>query len=209
MKPTSKNLSAGATLLELGDLLGQRKAFGTVAGRCSAAEAAAIRRVREERLYEATRLSWKEFCPRHLGICRAQADRLIQHLDEFGPDYFEVAQLTRIPPEAYRAIAPSIKDGHIHWRNEAIALLPENSEKVAAAVSALRDAARPETRRAEPAEAADPIDAVKQRADEVVSEWTKLVSVRAGLAPERRQKLKNLIAQTRTELERLERQIWG
>lgn len=148
----SKQTAEAAGSYELGAVVGQRKAFSLIAGRCSAAEAAAIRRLREERLYLASKLSWKQFCPRHLGMSRSQADHVIQLLDEFGPDYFEVTQLTRAPLETYRAIAPAVKNGHIHWGNETIALVPENSERIGAAVKGLLEAARSE---AGPAEAVD------------------------------------------------------
>jgi hypothetical protein len=212
----SKKPAEAAGSFELGTMIGQRKAFGLIAGRCSAAEAAAIRRIREERLYQASKLSWIEFCPRHLGMCRAQADRLIRLLEEFGADYFDVAQLTRVPPEAYRAIAPAVKDGHIHWQNEAIALLPENSERVAAAVAGLREVARAAASPAEPEQTAAPADdresamnALKQRTDQVVAEWAKLVAVRVSFPPAQRQTMKNMIGRTRAEMERLERQVWN
>ena len=212
----SKKPAEAAGSFDLGGVLGQRKAFGLIAGRCSAAEAAAIRRLRAERLYAASKLSWREFCPRHLGMCRAQADRLIRLLEEFGPDYFEVTQLTRITPEAYRAIAPAVKDGHIHWQSETIALLPENSERVAAAVAGLRDAARAEASPAEPKEppaVADDregaLSALKQRTDQVVAEWAKLVAVRVTFPPAQRQTMKNLIGRARLEMEILEGQVWN
>ncbi len=204
---------------ELGKTLGQQAAFGLVAGRCSAAEAAAIRRVRRERLFESSNLSWHEFCPRHLGMSRTQADRVIGQLEEFGPEFFELAQLTRIPPEAYRAIASSVKDGRIHWQGEAIALIPENSEKVAAAVAALREAAKPSPPELPPGPPAsiearpaashrEAIEAAKRRADEAVAEWSKLVAVRCSFAPQDRQAMRNMIGRTRQDLERLERQVW-
>jgi len=192
---------------DLGTLLGQRKAFGLIAGRCSAAEAETIRRLRQERLYEASKLNWEQFCQTHLGMCRTQADRLIRLLEQFGPDYFELSQLTRIAPEAYRAIAHAVKDGHIHWQSEAIALLPENSEKVAAAVAGLREAAKPAEENADPP--APPLEALKRRGDEVVVECFKLVQSRAALPPFERQQLKNLIGRMRRELQRLENQVWG
>lgn len=215
----SKQPAEAAGSFELGAILGQRKAFGLIAGRCSAAEAAAIRSLREKRLYQAKKLSWREFCPRHLGMSRSQADHVIQLFEEFGPEFFDLTQMTRIPPEAYRAIAPSVKDGHIQWQGEAIALLPENSEKVAAAVAGLREAARPsvpalppgappaeETR--PPASHSEAIQSLKLRADQVVAEWSKLVAVRCSFAPPDRQSMRNMLAKTRQDLERLERQVW-
>ncbi len=130
--------------IELGRLLGRREAFSIVAGRCTAADAELLRRIRDEKLYLGHAKDWDEFCAVYLRMCRASANRLIALLNEFGPHYFEFAQLTRISPETYRAIAPSIQDGMLHSNGEAIALIPENAEKVSAAVAALRKpAAKP------------------------------------------------------------------
>jgi hypothetical protein len=209
---------------ELGKVVGQQEAFGLVAGRCSAAAAAALRRIREERIYKASGLSWHEFCPRHLGISRTQADRLIGQFEEFGPEFFELTQLTRIPPDAYRAIAHAVKDRQIHWQGEAIALIPENSARVAAAVAGLREAARP----AAPVPALEPaphqlpapaaaipaasnrnaVEALKLRSGAIVAEWSKLVALRCTFAPADRQAMRNTIGRTRQDLERLERQVW-
>src|SRR3974390_1997395 len=86
-------------LLDLGVILGQNLAFGLIAGRCSAAQAESLRRLREEGLFRRANLTWKEFCPKYLKISRSEADRTIQLWEEFGPAYFEVSQLTRISPD--------------------------------------------------------------------------------------------------------------
>jgi hypothetical protein len=138
---TISELSAeDAVLLELGVILGQNHAFGLVAGRCSAAQAQSIRRLREERLFKRCCEKWEDFCPKYLKISRTEADRTIRLLEEFGPTYFELSQLTRISPETYRAIAPAIEDGVLHFNDEAIPLNADNSRKVAAAVAELRNA---------------------------------------------------------------------
>jgi len=125
---------------ELGVMLGSRRAFASVAGRCSAADAECLRRVREKKLYLSRAATWDEFCPKFLGLSKAQANRLIRYLEEFGPDYFELAQLTRVTPEQFRAIAPAVREKNIHLSGEAIALIPENSDRIAAAVAELRQA---------------------------------------------------------------------
>jgi hypothetical protein len=126
---------------ELGILLGTRNAFAAVAGRCSAADAECLRRLRDQKLYLGRAATWAEFCPKFLGLSKTRANFIIRNLEEFGPDYFEVVQLTRITPEQYRAIAPAIRDKNIHLNGEAIALIPENSDRVTAAVADLRQAA--------------------------------------------------------------------
>jgi hypothetical protein len=129
-----------AALLELGVVLGQNYAFGLIAGRCSAAQAQALHRLREEQLYKRCAETWLEFCPKYLKMSRTEADRTIKLLEEFGPAYFELSQLTRVSPETYRAIAPAIENGVLRFNGEEIPLNAENSRKVAAAVAEMRSA---------------------------------------------------------------------
>jgi hypothetical protein len=139
MEKTLFELSAeDVELLDLGSVLGQNLTFGLVAGRCSAAQAASLRRLREERIYKRVAPNWRDFCPQFLKMSRTQADQVIQLLDEFGPAYFELAQLTRVSAETYRAIAPSIRDGVLHSHGDAIDLTVENTRKVAAAIAEFR-----------------------------------------------------------------------
>ena len=132
----------------LGTLLGRRQAFSTIAARCSAADAGALRQIRDEKAYQTLEPTFVEFCSRRLGISATHANRLIKYLDEFGPEYFELAQLTGISPGEYRAIAPAVKDQAVHCGDQVIALIPENAEQLAAAVAELRAAA---PQRGEPA----------------------------------------------------------
>jgi hypothetical protein len=146
MEELNCDLSAeAAALIDLGRILGQNHAFGVVSGRCSAAQAASLHRLREEKGYLQCAPNWDEFCDRYLKMCRSEVDRFIRLWQEFGPSYFELAQLTRISADTYRAIAPSIQDGALLHNGETIELNPENSRKVAAAIA--------EVRRALPAEA--------------------------------------------------------
>jgi hypothetical protein len=136
--PEKKAGDAG--LLELGFALGQSHTFGLVAGRCSAAHAQTIRRVREEKLFKQCCERWEDFCPDYLNLSRAEADRIIRLLDEFGPSYFELSQVIRISAEAFRAIAPAVSDGVLHHKGEAIPINGENARKVVAAVAEIRSA---------------------------------------------------------------------
>lgn len=172
--------------LSLGKLLGRREAFHVMAARCSAADAALLREMRDQKLYLGHAEDWGEFCTKHLHTSRENANRIIRLLDEFGPAYFEVAQFARISPATYRAIAPAIEDHAIRHDGEAIALVPENQEKVAAAVTELRKAAakRPATAKAAPApepKPEDPIVALERRSTELVGEITRLVDRRTDM----------------------------
>lgn len=124
--------------VELGKLLGQRKAFGLIAGRCSAAHAASLKEIRDGKKYEATSPSWDEFCETDLHISRSQANRIIKNLEDFGPAYFELTQLTAVSPREYRELAPAIADHRLEINGQSIALIPEKAEEVAAAVDELR-----------------------------------------------------------------------
>jgi hypothetical protein len=137
-KPVCESTSADTELVDLGEVLGENRTFGLIAGRCSAAQAASLRRLREERKYLRISASWDEFCSTRLRVSKAFADKMIRLLDEFGPDYFGVAQFTQVSAETYRELAPSIKDGMLHANGEAIELNSENSRKIAAAISELR-----------------------------------------------------------------------
>ena len=158
-----------AAALNLGSLLGQSQAFGIVAGRCSAAQAACLHRLRKTREFQLVTPRWRDFCTQHLGIDGRNADRIIDLWEEFGAPYFELAQLTRIPPGAYRALAPSIRDGALHIDGEAIELIPENSRRLTAAVAGFRRAEPPPKppRQLAPHER---LAALDKRCDEVVAE---------------------------------------
>lgn len=132
-----------AGLLNLGSVLGQSQAFGLVAGRCSAAQAACLHRLRQTNEFQLVTPRWREFCSQHLGIDGRNADRIVRLWEEFGATYFELAELTRIPPNTYRALAPSIHDGALHLNGEVIELIPENSRRLAAAIARFRRGAPP------------------------------------------------------------------
>ena len=103
-----KNTEALGESFELGTWLGRRQAFGLIAGRCSAADAECLRNIRDHKLYRVRGVNWRQFCIRYAGISRAYANRLIQQLEEFGPNYFHVSQMARISAETYRRIAGAV-----------------------------------------------------------------------------------------------------
>lgn len=124
---------------ELGNLVGRHEALGLIASRCSAADAATLRRIRDKELWRSEAASWNEFCGSRLKMTRSNANRLIKLLDEFGPAYFQIAHAARISMEDYRkAIAPAVRDNVLHVNGEAIALTEENDPRIAVAISELR-----------------------------------------------------------------------
>jgi uncharacterized membrane protein YheB (UPF0754 family) len=156
-------------MLDLGMILGQNQAFGFLAGRCSAAQAETIRRLRNEKLYKRVTEHWKEFCPRYLKMSGTQADSIIRLWEEFGAGYFEIAQLTRVSPETYRALAPAVENGVLNLNGEQIELTIENSRKVAAAVSQVRRSLPSKT--PEDLSATERIDRLDQLCTAIIDEF--------------------------------------
>jgi hypothetical protein len=136
--------------VELGRWLGRQEALNMVAGRCSAAAAEGLRRIRDDKLYLESSPTWNEFCEHHLGASRRNVNRVIGYLEEFGPQYFHVAQMTRITPQQYRVIASNVDESGVKLNGEVVALLPENQQKVAEAVKVLMDRSHPAARKHEP-----------------------------------------------------------
>lgn len=189
--------------ITLGRLLGQREAFNLVAARCSAGDAHLLRELRDRKLYIGHAKDWGEFCASFLHTSKETANRLIQLLNEFGPGYFEVAQITRISPATYRAIAPAVKDRQLEHNGEVIDLVPENARKVAAAVAEMRKAAiRPvggDQPEPAPPVPADPIAALEQRCHELVDEVETMIAQSA-----QRIRVKAMLGALELRLKRLE-----
>lgn len=158
---------------DLGEMLGRRQAFGAIAGRCSAADAECLRRMRDQKLYLSRATSWNGFCPKFLGVTSRHANRIIRNLEEFGPSYFELSQVARITPEQFRAIAPAVHEQQIHSNGQAIALIPENSEKIAAAVAELRRGTEPKD-----APKNDHLAAVDRRCEQMLTEIREFITER-------------------------------
>jgi hypothetical protein len=125
---------------ELSMWLGRREAFSLMAGRCSAADVECMRRIRDRKMYLSRTQDWGEFCLKDLHMSKSNANHLIGLLDKFGPEYFHIAQITRISVAEYCAIEPAVSPRGIEANGEFIPLNTENHERIAAAISALRAA---------------------------------------------------------------------
>lgn len=123
--------------LELGRWIGRREAFGLMSGHCSAADVESLRRIKDGKLYEEMDLSWDDFCTKHLHMTRRTVDREIGYLKKFGPAFFALRQLVRITVPQYTAIAGHVSENGLRLEGAVVALLPENSEKLAEALHTL------------------------------------------------------------------------
>jgi hypothetical protein len=193
-----------AEVLQAGVVLGQNHSFALVAGRCSAAQAEALLRLRESKSYLRLAKTWKDFCTQFLHMSYSRADRIIRCWQEFGAGFFELQNLISISPEGYRSIEPAIKDGAIHFNEEAIELDPENSQKVVAAVAELRRSQA--TLEAPPPRTVEErLAALNKRCDGIVAEFSQI----AGLKCEGDEKtrLEAALSRASTALRRLEMEL--
>jgi hypothetical protein len=151
MSETEDVLRDEEQILELGIMLGQRRTLGLIAGRCSAAQAACMRKMRDEKVYARLGHTWDEYCEKRLKMNRRTVDRIIALERELGAMFFEAAAVTGITAPEYRRIAFAFQADGIHAGGEVIALIPENSERAIEAVAKLkaeadaREAAAPES----------------------------------------------------------------
>ena len=125
-------------LLNLGVILGQNEALEWVSGRCTAARAANLAMIKETGRYKTLTPDWEDFCPNYLKISRSEADKTIRLFQEFGENYFKIAQLAPVSAETYRAIEPAIQDGAIHYNGEVLDMVAGNAKQVAAVVAQIR-----------------------------------------------------------------------
>ena len=161
-----------ASTLELGLVLGKQQAFGLIAGRCSAAQAESLSRLRKDLQYKQLTPHWRDFCSAHLKMSQTQVDHIIALWEEFGPGYFEVAHLTRVSAETYRELLPSIREGKLHLDGESIELNEENALKVSAAVAALHRALPKKT--TEPKPPRERLAALDKRCTAIVADFQEL-----------------------------------
>jgi hypothetical protein len=122
---------------ELGAWHGRNQAFHLLANHCLAARAQCLETIRESGAYRTLNLTWDEFCTRHAGTSRSNADRLIQKRKEFGDAYFRLSEVMRISTVSYRRIESKITPEGLEIDGETIPITPENAPKIRSAVNAL------------------------------------------------------------------------
>ncbi len=166
---------------ELGEWLGRHQALAWISSRCSAADAHALREIRELKLYRSLDLSWEEFCPIHVGFSHKKADRIIEQLDEFGDSYFNLSEVLRIPAPEYRGLQPSIKENTLEFDGRRIPITRENAKELLEAVQTLRIRLQREK------DSRSPLVALQSRLDRVAGEIA--AAIRRSEAADREQLL--------------------
>ena len=186
-------------LFDLGQWLGRRQAFALINGKTAAADVECLRQIRDGNLYRAKGLDWSEFCQKYAGVTSSYANRLIRHLEEFGPSYFDLSRIMRISADTYRQIAGSVSEDGIVFGGEQIPITPENSDKIADAVKALREQSGATEAAPKPPEEA--IAAARRRLEGCIAELTRMFE--SGLGDNERAALVNAVGVGLDELRRL------
>lgn len=184
---------------------GGRDAFDPAGGPCSAAHAEWLRRLRDRKLYKSHSSDWGEFCRKYVGISGAEATQIIGILEEFGPDYFNLAGLTPITPEEFRTVASKVKSRALCVNGQAIPLVPKNARRIAAAVENLRRPAPARTRTRRSSSANDRVTFLENRCREVTVEFRKLSKPKAVDVD--RLQLATVLRKTLTMLGRIEMEL--
>ena len=176
---SSSTTTAGSPEAELGTILAERKRLGSASGRCSAAQAESLRKLRDLKLYVSRCVTWDEFCPRYLGLTKVFANRAIEAWEEFGPAFFELAELTRITRDEFRAVASRVNNKMFHADGEAIALTPENASRVATALEKLRRSSAAPIKPYTPTVNLSRMTLLEAHCTELISEFRKLTGPKA------------------------------
>jgi len=124
--------------MDAGAWIGRQQAFAVIGSKCSAAQALALKQMKEARMHEQVGLTWDDFCQQHVGVSRAHVDNIIRQHNEFGDAYFRLSEIARMSPETYRQIAPQIDGDTIEIEGEKLAFTPANAAKIRGAVLGLR-----------------------------------------------------------------------
>jgi hypothetical protein len=191
-KKLSGNSEDLQSILSLGTWLGRHQAFGLIATRCTAADAECLKTIRDGGEYKQLDLTWEQFCDKQAGVSRVYAERQIHCLEEFGANYFRMAEVMPISRETYRLIAASVTDDGLESNSERIPPVRENRDRVAAVVAAVR--AKVDTRENEGAA----VNPVRKRLD-------ALLTAAMGVAklPENRPELIGLLQEAGESLQKL------
>jgi hypothetical protein len=142
--PTSSELPAlqpantPKDLIEAGAWIGRQQAFAAIASKCAAAQARALKEIKEARYYDSLDVNWADFCEQYAGISRSWADTIISRLDELGDNYFRLCEIAQISPDTYRQISGHVTPESIELDGESVPLTRSNSARIRAALKRLR-----------------------------------------------------------------------
>ena len=116
--------------------------------------------MRDSGKYKELGMTWATFCQERAGISRVSADRSINHLEEFGANYFRLSELMPISRETYRLIAGAVSEEGVEVDGKKIPTTRETRKQVMAAVESLRVKVQPKSS----------ADTIRRRVDAMLAE---------------------------------------
>jgi len=119
---------------------GRDQALTLIAGTCSAAQAQYLKEVRESGAAAQAGLNWDEYCDAYVGRSRAQVNRLIHKLEQFGPAYFHFCQIAPVSARTFHRLklATHISGNRFEVDGKSFEISPTNGRAIRDAIKALR-----------------------------------------------------------------------
>ncbi|HEX4135883.1 MAG TPA: hypothetical protein VHY84_14810 [Bryobacteraceae bacterium] len=102
-----------------------------------AADAAALKHIKDAKIYRDLGMDWHKFCILHLGIDHKTADQIIDNYSTFGDKIFDLARLTGISANSLIAVAEQVDKDGLDIGGEKIPLTTTNAPRLQQAVKAL------------------------------------------------------------------------
>ena len=119
---------------------GRDQALTLIAGTCSAAQAQYLKEVRESGAAAQAGLTWDDYCDAYVGRSRAQVNRLIRQLEQFGPAYFHFCQIAPLSARTFHRLklATHISGNRFEVYGKSFEISPTNGRAIRDAIKALR-----------------------------------------------------------------------
>jgi hypothetical protein len=128
--------------LDLGMRIGRTQALHLMRAIAEVGQAREIKRVKESGEYKRTGLSWKQFCPVHLGVSHVTADAAISNLDTLGENYFAANKFVAISPGTFGLIAGKVDNSGIEIDGEHVPFTAANAHRIKTAIESIRKQAQ-------------------------------------------------------------------
>ena len=150
----------------LGLWLGRAQSMTLVKAVCDVGQATAIKRIKESGLYKLKGLTWKSFCPVHLGISAVTADAAIDCVEQYNNRYFDTSRSVPIAPKSFDLIADHYDEKGLNYGGDHIPY--SDSRRIKGATLQLLKEVK--AARAEAAASRTEIEAAKAETEKVKSD---------------------------------------
>jgi hypothetical protein len=117
--------------------LGRSQGIRMVKAMVDAADAAALKHIKEAKIYRDLGMDWHKFCLLQLGMEHKAADQIIDNYSTFGDKIFDLARLTGISANRLVGVAEQVDKDGLDIGSEKIPLTAANAPRLQQAVKAL------------------------------------------------------------------------